>query len=389
MDDSRPLKGLRVLDTSRLLPGPFATMILADLGAEVDKLEDTGPGDYLRITPPLVDDGMGAMFHVVNRGKRSLAIDLKSEDGKKTFLEMIPRYDVLLESNRPGVMSRLGLGYETLREVNPGLVYCAITGYGQDGPLRDRAGHDLNYIARAGVLGATGPADGAPQMPGVQIADVTGGLYGVIGVLAAIEGRRKTGRGRFVDISMAEAALSVAVVPFGTVEGGVAIARGSESLTGGIAPYQAYTTKDGGAMTLGALEPKFWKGFCEAVGIPFDMKDIFPGPHQPALIAKVKDIFASKTTAEWKALAETVDCCLEPVLSPTECREDPMHVARKVFSPRATHGGQAISLMRSPVAMPADGVAPRQGGHTDDILREAGLDDAKIAALRAAGVIKG
>lgn len=389
MDSSRPLSGLRVLDTSRLLPGPYATMILADLGASVDKLEDTGPGDFLRITQPLVDDGMGALFHIVNRGKRSLAIDLKSDEGKKAFLELVAKYDVLLESNRPGVMDRLGLGYDVLSQVNPGLVVCAITGYGQTGPMKDRAGHDLNYIARAGVLGSTGPADGPPQMPGVQVADVTGGLYAVIGILAAIEGRRKTGKGRFVDISMAEAALSVAVVPYGTLEGGFDIPRGADSLAGGIAPYNTYTTKDGGSMTLGALEPKFWKNFCEAVGIPFDMKGVFPGAHQAGLKAQLREIFAGKTLEEWKAIAVATDCCLEPVLSAKECREDPMHLERGVFTEGRTQGGKPVSLVRTPVAMPAEGAAPRQGQDTDQILRDAGLDDARIAALRAAGVIKG
>src|SRR5690606_18322213 len=205
-NEHRSLEGIKVLDLSRLLPAPFCTMILRDLGAQVDKLEDTGLGDGARPTYPLTDDGMGAMFHWLNRGKRSIVLDLKSEAGRAAFLKLIPKYDVLVESNRTGVMDRLGLGYETLKQHNPGLIYCAITGYGQDGPLKDRAGHDLNYVSRGGVLGLTGPVGGPPQTPGVQVADIGGGLFGAIGILAALQYRGRTGEGRFVDISMTEAA---------------------------------------------------------------------------------------------------------------------------------------------------------------------------------------
>lgn len=388
MNAQKPLQGIRVLDASRLLPGPFASMILADLGAQVDKLEDTAGGDYLRVTPPLTDDGMSSIYHLVNRGKRSLTLDLKKPEGKEVFIELVKHYDVLLESNRPGVMDRLGLSFETLLAANPKLVQAAITGYGQTGPDKDAAGHDLNYLARAGVLGFSGPADRAPQVPAVQMADISGGMYCVIGVLAALRAVSTTGKGSFVDISMVEASLTLATVCYGAREGGIVVPRGEEVLTGGIAPYNTYITKDGGAVAIGALEPKFWLAFCKEVGFENGIMALMPGDHQPKWKADLTALFVSRTRAEWTEVGKRVDCCLEPVLSAEESMADPQIAARGVWVERKTHTGKTIRIPRTPVAEPAEGLAPKQGEHSDAVLTEAGFDAARIAALRAAGVTR-
>ncbi len=239
----QPLAGVRVLDLTRLLPGPFASLVLADMGASVDKVEDPGGGDYLRHMPPQTG-GESSIFLALNRNKRSMVLDLKKPAAQAALLDMLPSYDVLLEQFRPGVLDRLGLPWEKLAAKNPRLVGCAITGYGQDGPLAKRAGHDLNYLARAGVLGFQGPAGQPPAVPGFQLADVSGGLYAVIGVLGALRERDRTGKGSFVDVSMLESAMGFAISGFGTLFGGVTPARGAEPLAGGIAPYRTYETKD-------------------------------------------------------------------------------------------------------------------------------------------------
>jgi alpha-methylacyl-CoA racemase len=401
----RPLSGLRVLDLSRLLPGPFATMVLADLGAQVDKVEDPAGGDYLRFMPPMVGGGapasggpeepaMNAAFHLLNRGKRSLVLDLKKREGQEALLRLVPRYDVLVESFRPGVMERLGLGYERLRAASPGLVYCAITGYGQDGPAAQRAGHDIGYIARAGVLGLTGPAEGPPQVPGVQMADVAGGgLFAVSGILAALHARGQTGEGRFVDVSMTEGSILLGAFGLMSVLGASGRPEGQHesgtgALNGGIAPFATYRTKDGRAMALGALEPKFWSAFCVGVGLTPTMDALMPGPHQADWKARLADVFAARTQAEWVAFSEAVDCCLEPVLAPGEVPSDPQHIARRMFV-QTPIGSGTLPMPRTPIASEvAEGPAPTQGRDTHAVLRDGGLAEAEIEALIAAGAAR-
>ncbi len=358
-------------------------MVLADLGAQVDKVEDLRGGDYMRAMPPHVD-GMNATFVALNRGKRSLALDLKTGEGRDAFLRLVAHYDVVIESFRPGVMARLGLGYETLREKNPRLVYCAITGYGQDGPLEARAGHDINYLARAGVLGLTGPEGGPPQVHGVQIADVGGGaLYAVIGVLSALMARKSTGEGRFVDVSMCEGSMAMAIYGLTSHFGGLALPAGAGILMGGIAPYGTYRTKDGGAVSLGALEPKFWKAFCTEAGLEPGMDALVPGPHQTEWKRKVAEAVAQKTRDEWAEISARADCCLEPVLLPDELLEDPQHQAREVF----VSAGK-LSVPKTPIAAePARGPAPAHGGQSDEILAETGFTQEEIARLHSQGIL--
>jgi alpha-methylacyl-CoA racemase len=377
------LKGIKVLDLSRLLPGPFASMVLGDLGAIVDKIEDMAGGDYLRHMPPMIGD-QSALFLALNRNKRSAVIDLKKPAARAAFVQMVCAYDVLLEQFRPGVLDRLGLSHATLLAANPRLVICALTGYGQDGPLAQRAGHDLNYLARAGVLGFQGPKEGPPAVPGFQLADMGGGLWCVVGILAALAERARTGQGRVVDIAMIEGSMGFAASGFGLSFAGTPPRRGDEALIGGIAPYSTYETKDAKYVTLAALEPKFWMAFCAGAGVESDMTAMLPGPHQDALKEKLAQIFKTKTQSEWAAFGAQHDCCLEPVLTAEEARRDPHLAARGVFFEIDSPWGK-IPQMRTPLT-PKDALhtpPPKQGEHTLTILREAGLTDVTIEAMRA------
>src|SRR5947208_6080832 len=267
---TRPLEDLRVLDLSRLLPGGFCSLLLADLGADVLKVEDTGMGDYVRWSPPYYegadDSAKSAYYLALNRGKRSIRLNLKEERGREVMLRLACEYDVLLESFRPGVMERLGVGYERLRQENPGLVYCAITGYGQDGPMRDRSGHDMNYLGLVGLLGLTGDRGGPPVQAAGQIADIGGGaLMAAFGILAALRERDRSGEGQLVDVSMSDGSLSwLAMVAARYFADREVPRRGRLEFGGGFICYRPYACADGWG-TLGALEPKFWRNWCRAV----------------------------------------------------------------------------------------------------------------------------
>lgn len=384
----RPLQGIRVLDLSRLIPGPFATLVLADLGAQVDKVEDAGAGDYLRHFPPSVG-GMAAGFQLLNRDKRSAIVDLKNPEGREAFLQLLGAYDVLLEQFRPGVLDRLGLSHEALREKFPRLVICALTGYGQTGPLAAQAGHDLNFLARSGLLGATGPSDGPPQVPGFQLADVSGAMWATIAILAALRRRDVTDEGSVCDVAMAEGALGFASLALAAGLISQPEARGAGVLSGGIAPYRTYLSKDGKPVALAALEPKFWAAFCSAVGVDCDPMALVPGDHQPALIDKLATLFAERSSEDWRTFSETHDCCLSVVLGPGELRDEPQHIAREMFFDLDV-GGTAVPHFRTPVT-PRDVAhrqAPTPGRDTRAIFRDAGFDDAAIDGLLARGVIR-
>lgn len=383
-----PLEGVRVLDLTRLLPGPFASLVLADLGATVDKVEDPGGGDYLRHMPPTMA-GANAAYQLLNRNKRSVVVDLKRPEAQAALLDALGTYDVLFEQFRPGVLARLGLGHDVLRARHPRLVVCALTGYGQTGPLASRAGHDLNYLARAGVLGATGPSGGPPQVPGFQLADVSGGLWSVIGILAALARRERTGEGEVVDVAMSEGTIPFAPFSFGGALAGATGARGDELLTGGIAPYATYATKDGGAVALAALEPKFWLAFCGHVGLEPDMGALMPGPHQAALRATLAALFATKTRDEWVAWADGKDCLLEPVLTPDEASRDEHLRARGVFFDVPTAAGP-LPQIRLPVTPREREATPpaAPGAHTREVLVEAGLAPERVDALLASGAAR-
>jgi alpha-methylacyl-CoA racemase len=385
-----PLRGIRVLDLSRLLPGPYCTLILSDLGAEVLKVEDPGQGDYLRGMPPLQGDA-GALFCAINRDKRSLVLDLKKPAARDVFLRLCDSYDVIVESFRPGVMARLGLGWDVLCARNPRLVLVSVSGYGQDGPWRDRAGHDADYLALAGVLGMWRRAGEAPRVPGIQLADlVGGGLWGALGAVAALCARERTGAGRHVDVSMTEGALALLIPELAAFAAARAEPRqGTGILRGGHANYEVYETADGQALAVGAIEPKFYAALSAAVGRPFDGADLAgPPPRQDAIRTELQAIFRAKTRAEWEQLFAAHDACVEPVLSLAELPAHPQHVARQLFYVIDDPKRGPLPQTRTPFGRP-DGHTPppAAGEHTVAVLREAGLTDEEIAALRQAGAL--
>jgi crotonobetainyl-CoA:carnitine CoA-transferase CaiB-like acyl-CoA transferase len=395
---SLPLSGLKVLDLTRLLPGGFCTLLFADLGAHVLKVEDTGMGDYVRWAPPYYEgaeeSAQSALYLSLNRGKRSIRLNLKEERGREVLLRLVREYDVLIEGNRPGVMDRLGVGYERLAEENPALVYCAITGYGQDGPYRNRSGHDMNYLGLVGLLGLTGEKDGPPVQAAGQIADLGGGgLMAAFGILAALRERDQSGKGQFVDISMADGALSwLAMVAGRYFAEGVAPKRGELELAGRLICYRPYACADGW-VSLGALEPKFWQAWCRGVGREDLIEKQFEAPGSEAH-AEVERIFFERTRDEWQQFASEVDCCLEPVLELDEALDSELVRARQMVVELDQPGTEGVKQLGMPVKFSRtpggpQGPGPVLGADTEDVLRQAGYSDDEIAELIDEGAAAG
>jgi alpha-methylacyl-CoA racemase len=392
------LEGIRVLDLSRLLPGGFCSLMLADFGAEVLKVEDTGMGDYVRWSPPYhegaEDSAKSAYYLALNRGKRSIRLNLKEERGREVLLRLAREYDVLLESFRPGVLDRLGVGYERLREENPRLVYCAISGYGQDGPYRDRSGHDMNYLGLVGLLGLTGERDGPPIQAAGQIADVGGGaLMGAFGILAALHERERSGEGQLVDVSMADGALSwLSMVAARYFAEGRVPHRGDLELAGSLVCYRPYACKDGW-VTLGALEPKFWQAWCRGVGREDLIEKQFDRAGSDAH-AEVERVFLERTRGEWQEFASNHDCCLEPVLDLDEALDSELVRAREMvveLDQPGTSGvrqlGVPVKLSRTPGA--PQGPGPALGEQTDEVLASLGYSADDVAVLKESGAVAG
>jgi len=403
---SLPLEGIRVLDLSRLLPGGFCSLLLADFGAEVLKVEDTGMGDYIRWSPPYYEgaheSAKSALFLSLNRNKRSIRLDLKNERGREALLRLVREYDVVLESFRPGVLDRLGVGYERMREANPGIVYCAISGYGQDGSKRDASGHDMNYLGLVGLLGLTGESGGAPVQAAGQIADLGGGaLMAAFGILAALRERDGgpdgggSGEGQMVDVSMADGALSwLAMVAATYFADGTVPRRGDLPLAGALICYRPYECADGW-VSLGALEPKFWQGFCRGV----EREDLIAAQFErpgSAAHAQVQEIFKTRTRAQWEAFARENDCCLEPVLELDEALSSQLVREREMVVELDQPGarepvrqlGLPVKLGRTPgdhARMPG----PALGEHTEQVLLAAGYSEAEVAELLAEGAAAG
>jgi crotonobetainyl-CoA:carnitine CoA-transferase CaiB-like acyl-CoA transferase len=386
------LDGVRVLDLTRLLPGPYATQLLADAGADVVKVEDTGAGDYARHMPPATDDGVGAVFDAVNRGKRSVAIDLKDADGRAAFYELVADADVVIESFRPGVTERLGVDYGTLTDHRSDLVYCSLTGYGQDGPYADRAGHDLNYIGLAGLLDMTRDSeDEAPRMPGYQIADMAGGLLAAMSVCAALLSRElgNTG-GEYLDVALTDAVVSFSQALAPEALGDDDPRPGETPLTGKYPWYDVYETADSRYVTLGALEPQFWTAFCEAI----DREDLADKhmtgdpAEREALREELAEIFRSRTRQEWTEAMADVDAAVDGVYAPAETFEHPQIEARGyVERPADAPPRVGLPICGPAVSREEVGPAPGHGEHTDEVLSATGLAPPEIERLRDAGAI--
>lgn len=391
----QPLSGIRILDLSRLLPGAYASQMMADFGADVIKVEEPGTGDYGRFMPPHGPGGMSLYFVAINRNKRSITINLKTEQGREIFQRMVRQADVVLESFRPGVMERLGLGYEQLKELHPGIIYCAISGYGQDGPYRLRAGHDLNYAGYAGLLHYNRSSYGEPAMPPTQLGDLAGGSYmAIIGILTAIVGRTQTGVGRKIDVSMTEGVMSLLPLVTTTyLNTGKAPRPGHSSLDGGLPCYNIYETKDGKHVTLAALEPKFWHTFCTHVGhlelLPFHMP-VGPGEREQAM-DMLRAIFKTRTRDEWVAELGETDACIGPVYSVDEALNDP-HTQTRGISVSSGAGTETFQTLPSFPRISENEyeqryAPPTIGEHTADLLHEAGYSDEEIAQFTAGGAI--
>ena len=394
-----PLRGLTILDMTRLLPGPAATMHLVDFGADVIKIEDTGAGDYMRAFPPTVARPGGAMsavnpaFEAINRGKRSIAVDLKSDQGREVFWRLIDRADALIEGFRPGVLGRLGLGWDALHQRNPRLVLCSLSGYGQTGPLSQLAGHDLNYIAMTGVLDQI-RADGKLAIPNLQIGDLLGGtLTALATMVIALLGAQRTGQGSHVDAAMTDGLLAHHVFPHASVDSGVMPIAGQTLLTGGVACYQIYETADKQALAVGALELKFWQAFCDAVGLS-ELRtrhwELGETPGSPAARETI-DLAAQRISRHplqhWVAIFETVDACVTPVLTPAEALAHPHHRARNLVHKErgVTEVGPLATI--APLTWSSRS-APAAGAHTCALLHELGYQSDQVQRMIDAGIVK-
>jgi crotonobetainyl-CoA:carnitine CoA-transferase CaiB-like acyl-CoA transferase len=389
----KSLDGITVLDLTRLLPGAVATMMLGDFGADIIKIEEPGIGDPARQSRAGIKQP-GAYFLATNRNKRSVTVNLKHERGREIFLKLAEKADVVVEGNRPGVMDRLGVGYETLKRINPRLIYCAITGYGQDGPYRLRAGHDANYLSVAGLLSVNGPKGGPPVLSGVQLADLAGGsLHAVVGVLLALQARERTGEGQLVDVSMMDGSLALMYVPFASfLANGSQPERGNEGLSGRYACYQIYETKDGRYLSLGALEPKFWENACRVLGREDFIEQCFKSGAQEEMIAAFREIFKTRTASEWLYAFENVDTCVALINDIAEMIDDPQvrhrGLVAEIEHPEAGRIKQiapTVKLSATPGEMRSP--PPLLGQHTREILKSVGYTDEMIESLAREGVV--
>jgi crotonobetainyl-CoA:carnitine CoA-transferase CaiB-like acyl-CoA transferase len=388
------LAGLTVLDLTRLLPGAYCTPMLADLGADVIKVEEPGRGDYNREFPPINVKESGS-FLLLNRNKRSVTVNLKTDNGKAILRRLAARADILVEGFRPGVMDRLGVGYEALTKENPRLIYCAISGYGQDGPYAKTPGHDLNYMALAGALQLFGKAGEGPIVPGLSIADQGGGsLMAAFGILAAVLGRVRTGKGQFVDVSMTDGAVSwlgyhAADYLFAGVE-----PKGGERRFIGQAPcYNVFRCADGRHITLGLIEPQFWNRFCDIVGLPDLKEEQWPeGEAADRQMGRVADLMASRSCDEWMALLGPADLPVAPVNTMREAFDDPQLKHREMLlemdhpvEGRIPQLGFPIKFSDTPGRLRTP--PPLLGEHNDEVLRSLGYADGDIEELRRKSAI--
>lgn len=389
-----PLEGIRVIDYTRLYPGPFGTQLLGDLGAEVIKLEDKNSPDYIRFFPPTFNKE-SAGYMAVNRNKKSFALDMRSDAGKKLFFGLVKKSDVVVEQYRPGVMDKMGLGYDKAKEVNPKIIYCSITGFGQTGPYAQVPGHDMNYMGLAGISDIIGPKDGEPIIPGIQVADVAGGgLMSVIGVLSALIARERTGKGQEVDVSMFDGILPfMGMIYANYLAGGGLPERGNTFLSGGLVCYNIYRTKDDRFITLGALEHKFWKRVCELIERPewIDMQYI-QGEEKEEIQRELTEIILEKTRDEWVGIFRGEESMTEAILTIDEVEKDPHALARDMIVEMEHPTEGKVKAIGIPIKF-SDTEAkdinppPILGEHNEEILRLIGISDDEIKDLKDEGII--
>jgi alpha-methylacyl-CoA racemase len=388
------LNGLKVLDFTTLLPGPFATMMMADMGAEVIKVESPDRVDLAKHLPPM-DGEVSALFGQLQRSKRSIALDLKQQEAREIVYQLVREYDIVVEQFRPGVMERLGIGFEKLKEFNPKVIFCSITGYGQTGPLRDRAGHDINYLALAGAASYSSRKNEAPVPAGIQVADLAGGsLPAVIGLLAAVYHREKTGEGQYIDLSITDAVFSLnAMYGTGYLVDGVEPEAESLMLNGG-SFYDYYETLDYRYLSVGSLEPQFQARLCKLIGDSelVKLSSSQRSEDQQAFKMILTETFKQKTLVEWLAiLGDDFDGCVEPVLKFSESVNHPQIKARNlvVSVPKSNGGTQKqiafpIKFSTEPAQYHFSGV--QTGTHTEDILKEAGFAAETIDSFAKKGI---
>ncbi|MDP6620959.1 MAG: CaiB/BaiF CoA-transferase family protein [Alphaproteobacteria bacterium] len=389
----KPLAGVTVLEFTRLLPGPLATMFLGDLGADVIKIEDTKFGDYIRKIGPLSGEN-SARFHVLNRNKRSLRIDYRTPEGRDVVRRLAESADILLEGFRPGAMDEMGLGYEELRQRNPRLVYCSLSGFGQTGPLRGRAGHDMNYASYAGLTDQIGGRGGPPSDANFQFADIAGGTSGaMMGMLAALFDAQRSGRGRYIDASITDCTLAMTVIPMSSwnADGSVP-ERGNDIISGQYPWYGFYETSDGKYVHLGALEWRFWQNFCDAIGQPeWGEQQFASGAQADEIRAGVAAHLLTNTRDHWVETLGPLDTCVAPVWTLKEAHESALFRAREMFVEYDHPVDGKIVQAAFPLKMTDFEFevrpAPLHGEHTSEILDEAGFDEAEQEGLRAADVI--
>lgn len=391
------LQGLKILDFSSLLPGTFATMIFADLGAEVLHVESRRRVDMMRIMPPYDDERESYIHQHLNRSKKSICLNLKEPEAVEIVKKLIMEYDIVIEGFRPGVMKRLGIDYDSLKKVNPKLIYCSITGFGQTGPYSKRPGHDNNYLSIAGVLDHSRLKGKKPASMGIQIADIAGGtLHAAVGVLAAALHREKTGEGKYIDISMTDAVFTMNAL-YGTAYlGSGMLPKPEEEILNGGTFYDFYQTKDGRYFSVGSLEPHFRKMLCEALEIPELIQSTFnDSPYtQKRFKEAIKDAFLTKTFDEWlEVFNEDFEGCVEPVLNVKEAMEHPHFKARNMLvevpkkdGSTQTQIGTAIKFQD--VEPTYRFIGAKLGEHTEEVLQQFGYSNEEIEQLEKKGVLQ-
>ena len=393
---SLPLEGVRVLDFSTLLPGPYATQLLADMGAEVLRVEAPNRPDLLKLMPPMVGEGkakVSAAHASINRNKKSIAVDLKNPQAKGIIERLVAEYDVVVEQFRPGVMQRLGLDFESLSKVNPKLIYCSITGYGQTGPYKDRAGHDINYLALSGLASYSGRKETGPILSATQIADIAGGSHhAVMAILAALYARGNTGQGAYLDISMADAALSLnTMFGAGALVSGADPELGSGMLNGGLF-YDYYQTSDDQYVSVGSLEPNFAMALLQALDLSEWLSKIADqrSETQQELRSAIANKVAGQTLEHWVSVFGKLDACVEPVLTVNQAAEHPQYKARNMIIDAVLDNGERVKQIAS--ALPfekrtATAGAPL-GMHTNEVLQALGYSDQDRESLKKSGCVR-